>query len=223
MVQLIEVSRPDGGVVPAYEAPGPSAGSPGVVLIQEWWGLNEHIRSVADRLAAAGYHVLAPDLYRGRRATVADDANQLMCGLDFLDATRQDIAGCVAHLARSAARVGVMGFCMGGSLTVASAVHVPGLTAAVCFYGIPSKELADPARIRIPFMGHFATLDTWCTPEAAATLEADMRAAGQSPEVHHYVAQHAFFNDSRRAEVYDEACATLAWERTLAFLARNLR
>ena len=80
----------------------------------------------------------------------------------------------------------------------------------------------DPARIRIPFMGHFATLDTWCTPAAAASLEADMRAAGQAPEIHHYVAQHAFFNNSRRAEVYDEACASLAWSRTTAFFARHL-
>ena len=223
MGQMIEVTRPDGGRTPAYLADSALPGAPGIVLIQEWWGLNDHIRSVADRLSAEGYRVLSPDLYRGRLTTVADEANHLMGGLDFVDATRQDIAACVSHLAAAGRPVGITGFCMGGALTVAASVHVPGLSAAVCFYGIPPKDVADPARIRIPFQGHFATLDTWCTPEAAASLEADMRAAGQSPEVHHYVAQHAFFNDSRRTEVYDEACASLAWSRTLQFFARHLK
>lgn len=226
MGQMIEVSRPDGGKTPAYLAESPRSGSPGIVLIQEWWGLNAHIRSVADRLAAEGHTVLAPDLYRGRGTTKADEANHLMNSLDFIDATKQDIAGCVMHLGLSGEggrKVGVMGFCMGGALTVASAVHVPGLSAAVCFYGVPPKQVADPALIRIPFMGHFATLDDWCTPAIAARLEAYMRAAGQAPEIHHYVAQHAFFNDSRRAEVYDEACASLAWARTIDFFARHLQ
>lgn len=223
MGQMIEVRRPDGGQTPAYLAESPQPGAPAIVLIQEWWGLNDHIRSVADRLASAGYTVLAPDLYRGRQTTVADEANHLMGSLDFIDATQQDIAGCVQHLSAGGRKVGITGFCMGGALTVAASVHVPGVSAAVCFYGIPPKEVADPALIRIPFQGHFATLDTWCTPAAAASLESDMRAAGQAPEVHHYVAQHAFFNDSRRAEVYDEACATLAWSRTLDFFNRHLQ
>ncbi|MBU0914995.1 dienelactone hydrolase family protein [Aquabacterium parvum] len=222
MGQMIEVGRPDGGKTPAYLAPSPRTGSPAIVLVQEWWGLNDHIRSVSDRLAAEGYTVLAPDLYRGRATTQADEAHHLMDSLDFADAIQQDIAGCVIHLAEGGRKVGVTGFCMGGALTVAAAALVPGLSAAVCFYGIPPSQVADPALIRIPFMGHFATLDTWCTPAAAASLEADMRAVGQSPEVHHYVAQHAFFNDSRRAEVYDAACAELAWSRTTAFFARHL-
>lgn len=223
MGQMIEVHRPDGGRTPAYLVASPRPGAPAIVLIQEWWGLNDHIRSVADRLAAQGYTVLAPDLYRGRQTTAADEANHLMDNLDFADATLQDIAGCVRHLGEGGRQVGVMGFCMGGALTVAAAALVPGLSAAVCFYGIPPKQVAEPGRIRIPFMGHFATLDTWCTPALAASLEADLHAAGQAPEIHHYVAQHAFFNDSRRAEVYDEACASLAWARTLDFFARHLK
>lgn len=223
MGKMIEVQRPDGRSTPAYLAEAPVAGGAAVVLIQEWWGLNGHIQGVADRLAAEGYAVLAPDLYRGRQTTVADEANHLMTELDFTDTTQQDIQGCVSWLGQGGRRVGVMGFCMGGALTVAAAVHVQGVSAAVCFYGIPPKEVADPARIRIPFQGHFATQDTWCTPQAAAALEQAMHAAGQSPEVHHYDAQHAFFNDSRRAEVYDEACASLAWARTTGFLQRWLR
>lgn len=222
MGQMIEVTRPDGGKTPAYLAASPKPGSPGIVLIQEWWGLNDHICGVADRFAAEGYNVLAPDLYRGRKTTVADEANHLMASLDFADATKQDIAGCAAHLSHGGGKVGVTGFCMGGALTVAASVHVSGLAAGVCFYGIPPKELADPASIRIPFMGHFATRDEWCTPAAAAALVSAMKGAGNSPEVFHYEADHAFFNHSR-PEVHDEACAALAWSRTTEFLARHLR
>jgi len=220
MGQMIDFQRPDGGRTPAWLADA-GAGRPGVIVIQEWWGLNDQIRGVADRLAAAGYTALAPDLYRGRLASSADEANHMMTGLDFVDATHQDLRGAAAHLAATCPRVGVMGFCMGGALTVSAAVHVPGLSAAVCFYGIPPRELADPAHITVPFMGHFATRDGWCTPQAAGTLETALRGAGQQPEIHHYDAEHAFFNQSR-PEVFDAASADLAWSRTLDFLRRHL-
>jgi len=223
MGQMIDVPRPDGATLPAYlaEAPGATASTPAIVLVQEWWGLNGHIREVADRLAATGHTVLSPDLYRGRQTTDADEAGRLMNGLDFMDAAHQDIAGCVAWLGQGGRKVGVMGFCMGGALTVAAAVHVPGLSAAVCFYGIPPKEVVDPSRIRIPFQGHFAMADTWCTPAAAASLQQAMQGAGQSPEVFHYPAQHAFFNHSR-PEVHDADCAAQAWSRMSAFWAKHL-
>jgi carboxymethylenebutenolidase len=118
-------------------------------------------------------------------------------------------------------KIAAMGFCMGGALSIAAAVHVPKLAAAVCFYGIPPQEFADPAAIRIPFQGHFASKDDWCTPAAVDALEAAMRARGATPEIHRYDADHAFFNE-RRPEVYDATCAKQAWERTLAFLAKNL-
>ena len=219
--QMIEFQRPDGTQCAGYFA---AAGKdkPSVVVIQEWWGLNPQIRSVAERFAAAGYNALAPDLYKGRVAQDADEANHMMNGLDFPGATFQDIRGAVAHLqAVGNGKVAVMGFCMGGALTVASAVHLPEINAAVCFYGIPPKEFADPANIRVPFQGHFATRDTWCTPEAVAGLEAAMKAEGQSPENYHYEADHAFFN-RLRPEVYNDEAAELAWSRTLDFLARTL-
>jgi carboxymethylenebutenolidase len=148
-----------------------------------------------------------------------------MNGLDFPGATHQDIRGAVDHLralgGNSGGKVATMGFCMGGALTIAAAVHVPNIAAAVCFYGIPPKEFADPANIRIPFQGHFASKDDWCTPAAADTLEAAMRAAGNPPELFRYEADHAFFNE-RRGEVYDAACANQAWERMAAFLAKHL-
>lgn len=219
---FIEFRRPDGALTRAYLARAAQADAPSVVVLQEWWGLNAQIQSVADRFAAAGFNALAPDLYRGRLAADGEEANHLMSGLDFADATHQDVRGAVQHLAATFGRpVGVMGFCMGGALTVAAAVHVPGLSAAVCFYGAPPKAFADPATITIPFQAHFATRDDWCTPAVAQTLEADMRAAGRQPDVHHYEADHAFFNQTR-PEVFNAGCADLAWTRTLAFFGQHL-
>lgn len=218
MGQMIEFQRPDGGRSAAWLAEaGP--GRPALILIQEWWGLNPHIRELADRFAAAGFTTLAPDLYRGRIAASTDEANHLMTGLDFADATHQDLAGALRHLQALAPKVGVTGFCMGGALTIAAAVHLPGLAAASCFYGIPPAEFADPARITIPFQGHFAERDDWCTPAAVDGLVAAMQ--GQSPEIHRYPADHAFFND-KRPEVYDATCAQAAWTRTLDFFGRHL-
>lgn len=221
MGQMIEFKRPDGGSTRGYLADaGP--GTPGVILIQEWWGLNEHIQRLVDRMAAAGITTLAPDLYRGRLAHSADEASHMMTGLDFADATHQDLRGATQYLAQRGGKVGVMGFCMGGALTVASAVHVPGLSAAVCFYGIPPAGFADPARIRIPFQGHFASLDDWCTPALVDKLEAAMAQAGQHPDIHRYKAHHAFVNQTR-PEVYDAACAQQAWDRTVSFLHTHLK
>jgi carboxymethylenebutenolidase len=221
MGQMIEFLRPDGGHTKGYLAEA-APGAPSVILIQEWWGLNDHIRSLADRMAAAGITTLAPDLYRGRVASNADEASHMMTGLDFADATHQDLRGATQHLAQRGGKVGVMGFCMGGALTIASAVHVPGLSAAVCFYGIPPATFADPARIVIPLQGHFASQDDWCTPEAVDKLEAAMKSSGQSPDIHRYAAQHAFVNQTR-PEVYDAGCALLAWSRSLAFLQMHLK
>jgi carboxymethylenebutenolidase len=218
---MIEFGRPDGSPCRGYFA-GAGKGLPGVVVIQEWWGLNDQICGVADRFARAGYNALAPDLFQGRVTQKPDEASHLMNGLDFPGATHLDIRGAVDYLAGlGGGKVAAMGFCMGGALTIAAAVHVPNLAAAVCFYGIPPREFADPAEIRIPFQGHFASKDDWCTPAAVDALEAAMHARGAAPELHRYDADHAFFNE-RRGDVYDAAGATLAWERMLAFLATHL-
>ncbi|MDN3922589.1 dienelactone hydrolase family protein [Roseateles violae] len=218
MGTMIEFQRPDGASSAGYLAEGP-AGGPGLILIQEWWGLKAHILELVDRFAAQGYTVLAPDLYRGRIASDADEASHMMNGLNFVDACDQDLAGALVHLKRSCPKVGVMGFCMGGALTVAAAVRLPGLAAASCFYGIPPKQLADPAKIAIPFQGHFAQQDDWCTPAVVDAFEA---ALTRPAEIHRYAAQHAFFNNSR-PEVYDAGAAALAWQRTLDFFGRTLR
>lgn len=220
MGQMIDIRRPDGGSIRGYLASA-GQGRPGVVVIQEWWGLNDQICGVADRFARAGYNALAPDLYKGRVTQQPDEAGHLMNGLDFPGATHQDIRAAAQHLKSLGGKVAVMGFCMGGALTIAASVHVPEVSAGVCFYGIPPKELADPAAIRIPFQAHFANKDDWCTPAAADALEEAMKAAGQSPEVYRYDAGHGFFNE-RRADVYDANCAQQAWDRMSAFLGKSL-
>jgi carboxymethylenebutenolidase len=219
MERMIEFARPDGGRTKGYLATA-GQGRPGIVVIQEWWGLNDQICGVADRFARAGWNALAPDLYKGRVTAAADEANHLMTGLDFADATNQDLRGAAQHLKGSGSKVAVMGFCMGGALTIAALVHIPDLAAGVCFYGIPPKEFADPSRIRAPFQGHFANQDDWCTPDAVNQLEAAMKAAGQSPEIYRYDAAHAFANE--RSPAYDVACANQAWERMQGFLEKHL-
>ncbi|MCP5265101.1 MAG: dienelactone hydrolase family protein [Burkholderiaceae bacterium] len=220
MGSKIEFNRPDGGRIGGYYAKA-GAGRPSVIVIQEWWGLNDQICGVADRFARAGYNALAPDLYAGRVTQDPDEANHLMTGLDFPGATHQDLRGAAQHLAADGNKVAVMGFCMGGALTIAAAVHVPELSAAVCFYGIPPAELASPADIKVPFQAHFANQDDWCTPAAADGLEKTMRDAGRDPEIFRYDAGHGFFNE-RRADVYDANCATQAWERMMSFLGNTI-
>lgn len=215
MGMMIHFARPDGKATRGHLAMA-GKGRPGVVVIQEWWGLNDQICGVADRFARAGWNALAPDLYKGRLTAVPDEANHLMEGLDFPDATHQDLRGAAQHLKKASGKVAVMGFCMGGALTVAVAVHIPEADAAVCFYGIPPRDFADPAKIRIPFQGHFANKDDWCTPAAVNDFEAAMKGAGAGPDIYRYDAAHAFFNE--RSAAYDVACANQAWERMSAFL-----
>ena len=219
MGTMIEFARPNGGKTKGYLAAA-GQGRPGVVVIQEWWGLNDQICGVADRFARAGYNALAPDLYKGRLTTQPDEANHLMTGLDFADATRQDLRGAAQHLQAQSGKVAVMGYCMGGALTIAAAVHVPEFAAGVCLYGIPPKAFADPAEIRVPLQGHFANTDDWCTPTAVDDLETTLKAAGVTHEIYRYDAAHAFANE--RSAAYDVACANQARERMAAFLGAQI-
>src|SRR5689334_6360451 len=170
MGMMICFARPDGRATKGYLAAA-GQGRPGVVVIQEWWGLNDQICGVADRLARAGYNALAPDLYKGRVTAAPDEANHLMTGLDFADATNQDLRGATQHLKPQSSKLAVMGYCMGGALTIAALAQVPDFAAGVCFYGIPPKDLGDPSRIHVPLQGHFANKDDWCTPAAVDDLE----------------------------------------------------
>lgn len=219
MGDMIDYPCPDGSRAKGYLAKAESPkGS--IVLIQEWWGLNDQIKGVADRFAKAGFTTLAPDLFEGRVTKDPDEANHMMSGLDFPGAANQDIRGALQYLKSDGGKAAVLGFCMGGALTIIAGVTLPECDSAVCYYGIPPKEVADPAAMRVPFMGHFATQDDWCTPAAVAALKNDMAAVETPVEIYDYEGEHGFFNDTR--EVYDRSAAELSWDRSIAFLERTL-
>jgi carboxymethylenebutenolidase len=184
---------------------------------------------VADRLAAAGYRALVPDLYRGKVTVDDKEAEHLMTGLNFGDAAGQDVRGAVQYLKGKSAKVGVTGFCMGGALTILSAVNVPEADAAVCWYGYPPLEYVDAAKIKAPLLAHFAIDDQPFPIAKVEVLEKKLRDAGVRFEVHRYKAKHAFANETRAGKnalpyaEYNPEAASLAWQRTMEFLAKSLR
>ncbi len=230
MGKTVSFQRPDGGTIEGYLAEAATPGAPGLVVIQEWWGLNDQIRGVADRFAAAGYTALVPDLYRGKATVEAAEAEHLMSSLDFGDAAGQDIRGAVQHLKTGlgCAKVGVTGFCMGGALTVLSAVNVPEVDTGVIWYGVPPLEYVDASKIRVALMGHFAIDDVPFPIATVDALEQKLRAANVDIEFHRYQAMHAFANETQvganRLPIteYNPDAAALAWTRTLGFLERQL-
>ncbi len=218
----VELKSSSGGEMSAELAsPDGSTKAPAVVLIQEFWGVNDHIRSIAARLADAGFFVVAPDLYHGKLAKDANEAGAMMKGLDRARAL-DEIAGAVdfaTHHARSNGKVAVMGFCMGGAYALAAASVVPAIAAVVPFYGLPPE--ADYAKIKAPVLMHVASKDNWVKPALAEAVKTTIDAAGGSMELHVYEADHAFFNDTR-PEVYNPEAAKLAWERSITFLRKHL-
>ena len=223
MGEVIEFKRPDGKSCSGYLAtPKAGTSAPGFVVIQEWWGLNDQIKKTADRLAEAGYRALVPDLYRGKVATAAEEANHMMGSLNFPDAAGQDIRGAAQYLKQSSKTVVVGGFCMGGALTLlAAALHVPEMDAGAVFYGIPPVDASMLKTIAVPLILHFAIIDDWCTPAKVNELEATLKESKSRFELYRYDAKHAFMNEAR-PEVYDAASAKIAWERTFAFLKKAL-
>jgi len=216
-------SKTGGDVSGALAEPPGSGKAPSIVLIQEWWGLNDHIKDLTERLAKEGFLVVAPDLYHGKVTKDQAEAGKLMTELDTLKAV-QEIAGAVAFLKehpRGNGKVGVTGFCLGGALTLASACHVEGLSAAVSFYGIPPAEKVDYAKVTAPVMMHVAKKDGWVTPEKAQEIEGKLKSRNHPVELHLYEADHAFVNNTR-PEVYDEKAAKQAWDRTIAFFKKHL-
>jgi carboxymethylenebutenolidase len=225
----ITFSRPDGKELQGYLAtPEKTEGAPAVVVIQEWWGLNDQIRGVADRLAAAGYVALVPDLYRGKATVEEEEAHHLMDGLDFGDAASQDIPGAVQYLKQRAGRVAVMGYCMGGALTFLALCQSPDVSAGVVFYGFPPLDYIDASKIKAPVLAHWATQDAFFPIATVDTLEAKLRDAKVDIDFHRYLAHHAFSNEtavgaSRIAGTqFDPVWSQQAWDRTLTFLGRKL-
>jgi len=229
MGKMVEYKRPDGKSVNGYLSE-PAAGSkaPAMVVIQEWWGLQDQIKGVCDKLAKAGYRALVPDLYRGKVALDANEAKHLMDGLNFGDAAGQDIRGAVQYLKKDSKKAGVTGFCMGGALTVLSACNVPEMDAGVIWYGYPPLQYVDATKIKAPLMGHWAIHDQAFAISGVDELEKKLREAKVKFEFHRYDAKHAFANetaDSKKLDMlrYNPSAAATAWDRTMDFLAKNLK
>jgi len=223
MTQTTKLTGPDGKEVPGTlvePSGGKSRGA--VLLIHEWWGLNEHMRDVAERLASEGFTVFAADLYGGRVAKDEATAQQYLSTMDWKQA--EDVLRRAAEALRQrapGAKVGVMGFCMGGAVSLFAAAKDPELAACVPFYGIPGEDKADLTKIRAPVQGHYAINDNWCSPDRVNALEKKLKDAHVPVEIHRYDADHAFFNDTR-PKVYSKPNAEMAWKRTVQFLHAKL-
>jgi carboxymethylenebutenolidase len=223
MGQMISFARTGGGTAQGYLAESKNAKGPGIVVIQEWWGLQGQIKAVCDNLAQSGFTALAPDLYNGKVVPYHHDqeAAAAMNSLDFKAATEQAVRGAVTHLKSRGGKVGLTGFCMGGAVAVIGAAHVPELDAAVTFYGLPPPNVASGKDVRVPLQGHFANRDEWVTKEKVDQFEKELKGAGKTCEIYRYDAQHAFLNSDRK-EVYNAQAAKEAWDRALQWFRKYL-
>jgi carboxymethylenebutenolidase len=198
---------------------------PGVVVIQEWWGLNDNIRSMADRLAGEGYLALAVDLYEGEVADNRDDALRLVrSSMEHPERLQENLRQAVAHLRQDlgVTRLGVIGWCFGGGWSLQTALLVPEqIDAAVVYYGRVPTEPADLEPLEAPLLGIFGALDGGIPVDQVRAFESALQSLGKEATIHIYDdADHAFANPSGTR--YNEAAATDAWEKTLSFLARQL-
>ncbi|MGH3781967.1 MAG: dienelactone hydrolase family protein [Pseudonocardiaceae bacterium] len=206
----------------------PEAGSgPGVVVIQEWWGLTSHIANVANRLASEGFVALAPDLYGGATTHDAGEAGKLMQDLP-VDQAARDLGGAVDYLlandAVTSSTVGVVGFCMGGGFVlVLAAQQGDKIGAAVPFYGVLGEDYPSFEKLSAPLLGHFAEQDQMQSPDQVRQLATSIeKQTGKRPDFRFYPAGHAFFNDENLLGTYDPEQAAKAWDATLRFLRERL-
>ena len=196
---------------------------PAVIVLQEWWGIEEHIRSVCDRLAAEGFYALAPDLYGGETTTQPSEAEQKMMALS-MDKVEPQMCGAAEHLAVAAAASRATASARSASASAAAWRCGPRrpartITAAVTYYYVMPHGKPDFSAVKGPVLGHFGTADEFIKHDEAKALESELRDAGVDVTFHYYEdAGHAFFNDTDRLGTHDPAAATVSWERTVSFL-----
>jgi len=219
------VSFPSNGAATSGYLAEPAAGKgngKGVVVIQEWWGLNDHVKDVAERFAREGFVALAPDLYHGKVTKSPDEAGKLLMALNIAQAEK-DLRGAVQYLRQLTGRpVGVVGFCMGGALALfAACANGDDIGACVVYYGGHPKVQYDFDKLKAPVLGHWAEDDDFANA-TAAKVEPELSKRGKKYEFHRYPGtKHAFFND-QRPEVYDQKAAEQSWQRTIRFFQENL-
>ena len=222
--QMVEFTS-NGGTAAGYLATPETGKGPGLIVIQEWWGLVPHIKDICDRFAAEGFVALAPDLYHGKTTKSPDEAGKLMMAMR-IDEAERDLSAAVEYLATqdstTSDKIGVVGFCMGGALSLYTATKNDKIGACVVFYGGHPKVKPDLPNVHAPVLGFYGEKDKGITPETVHKLERDVKALGKSIEVVIYPgADHAFFND-QRPQVYNAEAAADAWRRTIAFLREQL-
>lgn len=224
MIQTIQFQKRGGGTVTgALALPRSGERAPGILIAHEWWGLNDNIRSLAERFAAEGFVALAPDLYGGEVTDNPERAGALANAMKTAEAMDILAGGFeyLAHSDRCSGRIGVTGFCLGGAMALAAGCNVAGLSAILPFYGLPMPQHVDWTRVTAPIQGHYAEHDTYVSPDKArATFEA-IAAAGKQVELYFYAAGHAFMREGDPS-AYNEPAARLAWDRAMAFLRKNL-
>ncbi|HMS08066.1 MAG TPA: dienelactone hydrolase family protein [Pyrinomonadaceae bacterium] len=220
ITESIEFATANGDTT-AYVAKPESGNGKAVMLIHEWWGLNDHIKDIAGRYAAEGFTAIAPDLYRGKVATDPENASKMMHDLsteDGLDTIGRTVSEAQARYGVS--HLGITGYCMGGTFALRAACEVEGIAAAVPFYGdIPEESVL--AKLRVPTIFVSGTRDGWITPAKVAELEAAAEKHQLPVESLKYDADHAFFNNTR-PEVFNEDAASDAWSRAVAFFNSKL-
>ena len=215
----------NGGSTSGYLSVPDGGNGPGVIVIQEWWGLVDHIKEVCDRFASEGFVALAPDLYHGKTTKSPDEAGKLMMAMR-IDEAEKDLRAAAGYLAiqdsTTSEKIGVVGFCMGGALALYTATKNPKIGACVVFYGGHPNVKPDLPNLHAPMLGLYADRDDFVTPDSVRELERKLKDLGKEVEVKIYPdADHAFFNDAR-PEVYNEGAAADAWQRTVEFLRKNL-
>jgi carboxymethylenebutenolidase len=210
------------GASTAYTAiPDNAENAKTVILIQEWWGLNDHVKDIANRYAEEGFIAIAPDLYRGKVATTPDDASRMMHGLAIEDGLNTiESAMEKARETYGAKHFGITGYCMGGTFALRAACELEGISAAAPFYGdIPEEEVLS--KLRVPTVFVSGIHDAWINPEKVAQLEAAAEKYELPVDSLKYDADHAFFNNTR-PEVYNEAAAKDAWAKVVGFFNDKL-
>jgi carboxymethylenebutenolidase len=227
MGEMVEFPS-NGSTGTGYLAVPESGSGPGVVVIQEWWGLNDQIKEVCDRFASDGFVALAPDLYRGQATTKEDEAGQMMMALNIEQAAK-DMAGAADYLkghdAASGSGVGVTGFCMGGGLALWLATLRPDdVKAVVPYYGVIPWPAAQPdySKLKAPVQGHYAENDDFANPETVRKLEEELQGHGASVEFFIYPGCGHAFTNHHRPEVFHEDHSQTAWDRTIGFFRANL-
>jgi carboxymethylenebutenolidase len=216
-------SKSGGELEGAFAEPRGSGKTGGVVVVQEWFGVSDSIKQLADRFAQAGFLALAPDLYHGKLAKDEQEAGSMMGALDMKRAVAE-IGDAVARLRadpRSNGKVAVTGFCLGGALTLASAVTLEGLDAAVPFYGLPGLPPDAFAHVKTPIQAHFAKVDDWAKASVAEEIATKIRASGGHMDLHVYDGGHAFMRATDPKKHHPES-ADLAWGRAIEFLKKHL-